>query len=297
MSDISLQKQFTPAPSQEEADVFVSAARAGEITEVAAFLRRYGTAADARDKFGHTALLYAAENGYAPVVELLLKKGADVNETSMIGTSPLMEAAREGHKDIVEILLNKGALPDKKDLASGKTALMYAARNGHRDVVAQLLGSGCAVDAKDMDGQTALIYAAGWGHKDVVALLLNGGAGVNEKTRHGATALMQAVMGRPEMPGIVGGEEGYAGVIRLLLEKGADLDARDYKGRTARQHAEAKKKTGAIAAMDRWIEKEKQRLIAEQAAQHEQWLKDTDFHKGLKKPIPAVRPFRLPPGR
>lgn len=57
-----------------------------------------------------TPLHYAAEKGYADIVELLLKKGANPNiKTNKDGKTPLSIAKRDGHKNIIELLIKYGA--------------------------------------------------------------------------------------------------------------------------------------------------------------------------------------------
>uniref|UniRef100_A0A1X7SW55 Uncharacterized protein n=1 Tax=Amphimedon queenslandica TaxID=400682 RepID=A0A1X7SW55_AMPQE len=58
---------------------------------------------------GDTALIAAAEGGNCDVVELLLKKGADLSHSNYEGYTALIVAAVEGHYDIVQLLLNNGA--------------------------------------------------------------------------------------------------------------------------------------------------------------------------------------------
>ena len=57
---------------------------------------------------GATALIWAAYQGHAEVVELLLMKGANVNARDKDGTTALMCAARRGYIEITELLLNYG---------------------------------------------------------------------------------------------------------------------------------------------------------------------------------------------
>jgi len=88
---------------------------------------------------GQTALQQASEFGYASVVELLIRRGADVNQEFKDGRTPLYWAARNGRKDIVEILIRSGANVNAK--ASGRSALMaaMAARQERRSEIYELL--------------------------------------------------------------------------------------------------------------------------------------------------------------
>src|SRR6185295_10439989 len=48
---------------------------------------------------GYTPLILAAQQGFAAVMEPLIKSGADVNARTANGTTPLMFAAASGHTD------------------------------------------------------------------------------------------------------------------------------------------------------------------------------------------------------
>lgn len=78
-------------------------------------------------KGGMTALLHAARQGHAEVVEALLRGGADINQQSADGTSPLLIATINGHFDLAVRLLEIGADPN---LASDAGATpLYGAIN------------------------------------------------------------------------------------------------------------------------------------------------------------------------
>lgn len=85
---------------------------------------------------GETAIQQAAEFGYTSVVELLIRRGADVNREFKDGRTPLYWAAKNGHKEIVEILIRSGANVNAK--ASGRSALT-AAREERRTEIYELL--------------------------------------------------------------------------------------------------------------------------------------------------------------
>jgi ankyrin repeat protein len=58
-------------------------------------------------------------------VELLLDKGARINDADDRGWTPLMIAADAGHGAVIEVLLKRGARTDISD-PKGKTALDLA---------------------------------------------------------------------------------------------------------------------------------------------------------------------------
>jgi ankyrin repeat protein len=85
---------------------------------------------------GQTALQQAAEFGYASVVELLIRRGADVNLAFKDGRTPLYWAVKNGHKEIIETLIRSGANVNAE--SSGRSALR-AAREERRSEIYELL--------------------------------------------------------------------------------------------------------------------------------------------------------------
>jgi len=87
---------------------------------------------------GITPLIMACTNGSAPMIQLLLNAGADVNQAKTNGTTPLMTAAASGSAEAVKILLDHGADVNAKESVHGQTALMFAAAM-NRDAVIRVL--------------------------------------------------------------------------------------------------------------------------------------------------------------
>jgi ankyrin repeat protein len=137
----------------------------------------------------NTALILAAEKGYAEVVKALLDKGADINVRSDDGSTALILAAEEGHEDVVKALLDKGADINLQS-KDGSTALILAAEEGHAEIVKALLGKGADINVQcDDDGSTALILAAEQDHKEIVKLLIRHGADPSIENKKKKTAL------------------------------------------------------------------------------------------------------------
>ena len=151
-----------------------------------------------------TPLFMAAKNGSAPMIELLLKAGADPNSTDSHGTTPLMSAAASGSTDAIKVFLSHGADVNAKETTWGQTALMFAASLNRAEAITLLIAHGADPKAtakvaslgdykipgdKDsvresapaaMGGMTALHYAAREGHMEAMRALVTGGADVNE---------------------------------------------------------------------------------------------------------------------
>lgn len=120
--------------------------------------------------------------------------------------------------------------------------LLQAARIGDYLDVSVLLDGGVETDwTEENEGKTALHFAAQYGHLRVAELLLEAGADIEAKSdafgddftvrsEKGRTPLIWAAAGRdcPRM---------QERMCRLLLDKGADVNARNVSARTALQEA------------------------------------------------------------
>ena len=88
---------------------------------------------------GATLLCRASGGGHMAVVELLLRKGAEVNNAlSNKGLTALYVASMSGHTAVVEVLLGKGADPSivcTRTNGVRWTALQVAIQRGHQAVV------------------------------------------------------------------------------------------------------------------------------------------------------------------
>lgn len=188
-----------------------------------------------RNRAGLTALHVAWRD--AALVRLLLEKGADVHVRTELGATPLLIAATAtGTEAVVAILLEKGADPDAAE-NRGVTPLVAAAGVGNTAVAKLLLAHGAKPNAfVKGEGQktvTPLMGAAHNGDEELVRLLLARNVDVNAVSppsdgtvKHGPvifgslTALHLAVAG------------GNLAVVKLLLDAGASVDARDARGLT-----------------------------------------------------------------
>jgi hypothetical protein len=169
------------------------------------------------------------------VIRLLVAKGANVNAADKFGRTPLMHAAQLAWGPSVNVLLEHGAKVDVRDY-EGKTPLMYAMRNRGLMVVAKLLEKGAEVNAKDRAGYTALMHAIRYARRDLIRLsnldeeeaTLPLERGRLTPPQKQTPQSRQGRMAQQEREG----RERYLELIRFLIEKGADVNARSKSGDT-----------------------------------------------------------------
>ncbi len=133
---------------------------------------------------GMTALHWAALNGDADLVSMLLHAGAHVGAKTRIGGyTPLHLVAQVGNSAVIAPLIAAGA-PVSAATTTGATALMQASHAGSTDSVRMLIENGADPNVKELaNGQTAIMFAAAADRVDVVKMLLARGADVSITSR------------------------------------------------------------------------------------------------------------------
>ena len=133
---------------------------------MAATLLKAGADPTLVDLTGKTAAFYAAARGFAKVLMLLLDAGADATQRAGNDLTALMWAAGHSNDvpapdalATLNLLLERGAVLDDAD-NRGRTALMTAAAQGHAGIVTRLLAAGADATLRDRQGKTARDLAA-----------------------------------------------------------------------------------------------------------------------------------------
>jgi ankyrin repeat protein len=211
-----------------------------------------------------TALLWAAAEGHAEVVEELINAGADFKSALSSGFTPLLFAVRNGHIEVVKTLLNAGVdvneriNPEKEwrhrgygaKLRPDATALHVAVENGHFELAAYLLENGADPNAADSIGYTALhaitnARRVGAGDADpppdprgrltsldLVRELAKHGADLNARMKGpGAVNLDSVVLG--PTPFLAAVQTSDIDFMKTLIDLGADPLLRDGGNKTA----------------------------------------------------------------
>lgn len=104
-------------------------------TEVVKLLLQSGAEVDLLDGAGRSAVLFASSGPFPETVAVLIEGGADINRADKAeGWTSLMLAAAEGHQPVVEVLLRNGAEIEIKD-NDGDTAIQHASNRGQTHIV------------------------------------------------------------------------------------------------------------------------------------------------------------------
>jgi hypothetical protein len=180
------------------------------------------------DQLDLTALHEACSKGDLEGVHSLVKSGADINTVDVRGATPLMIAVERDNIEIVDLLLGMKAKPDFIT-TSEKSPLGLAIDKGNVEIARLLLDNGADPNANSTEsllmrthpvGQAALI-----GNEEMVRLLLEKGADANGLPRNSRYRWtpMHVVMKTANR---------QEGVIKALLEHGAEVDRKDSLGHT-----------------------------------------------------------------
>ena len=121
----------------------------GKVREVRKWIEK-GENVSQFDDYGNTALHLAAEKGLRGVCKLLLDAGADINQrNTSVGWAAVHYAAYEGHADVLRMLIAHGAVPDLQD-KSGDTPETFATEWQNAECVAILREATAARRDRDM---------------------------------------------------------------------------------------------------------------------------------------------------
>jgi len=229
-----------------------------------------------RDAFAHgvgtTAMVYAIINVHYDLAAMLLEHGADPNISDIAGMGALYAAVdmaslqwtqgrpapilldRVDGADLVTLILAKGANPNARltraplkrhhdagttlNFGPGATPLMRAARTNDLAVMRMLLDAGANPYATLPDGTTSLMVAAGLGYGGLrgegIRIVIPTEEGAVDAVKmlldRGVDINAQNTAGNTALHGAVGRGDT---VVKLLADNGAYLDAKNVAGFTA----------------------------------------------------------------
>jgi ankyrin repeat protein len=165
-----------------------------------------------------TALHCAAKHGHLEIVSLLVERGAEVYSNPLATYPPVIIAEWNKHPSVVDYFLKE--IPDRAEGTNklGVT-INLAARSGWTDLVRKHIEMDpLAVHQRGWIGDTPLHWPAHNGNVEIVQLLLDAGADIESDE-------INWIGGKP----LQWASEHEPATVRLLLERGADVNARNIK--------------------------------------------------------------------
>jgi ankyrin repeat protein len=174
----------------------------------------------------------SAREGKLRIFELLRKNSKILREDLELGNSLLAIASVNGHWKYAERLFELGFGQNSGKLNwAGMRALKQAVKEGNKPMINALLRK-ASVTEDDEDGteDTILMLAISDEDRYLAKLLLNRGADPDFSTRGRVTPLMKA------------SRLGDTDMVKLLLFRGAEVNLRDEKDKSALDYANARKR-------------------------------------------------------
>ncbi len=214
-------------------DLLFKKVEQGDVTAISSYLEKGGdpNVVDPKNS-SQTLLIKAVYFGKTEIALKILDFNPNLNATDSNQCTALMYAAQHGRVLLFETLLEGGANAWLKN-KWGETAGDIALSNQNYDSIAILIKKNPVAINKEAYKSMAY-YAAGWGFTDFLRIFLDEGVPFLEvpmipKNPKRQTALMNACAW------------GHITAIRLLVDRGADLNVIDKEGKTALHYLAAAK--------------------------------------------------------
>ncbi len=176
---------------------------------------RAGANIETKDKKGKTALMIVSQYGNKNELEYFLGKRPDIHAIDKEGFSALFASARSGNFENFELLYRRKANINTLS-KQNETIFMIACIEGRRDLIQFIFDKGIEINAVNSKGESALAYAVRGNNIEIINFLINNNININMIDNDGNLP-----------PLFLAAEHGHVDVLKLLLEKGINVNHRN----------------------------------------------------------------------
>ena len=135
---------------------------------------------NAKDNIRDTPFLYAGAEGRLEILRLCLKAGANLKDTNRYGGTALIPAAQNGYPETVAELLKTEIDIDHVNrlgwTALLETIILSDGGPTHQNILKQLIEAGASVNLADAGGISPLAHAKARGYAEMIRMLEQAGA-------------------------------------------------------------------------------------------------------------------------
>lgn len=243
----------------------------------------HGAKVEAADAYGRTALHYATMNGFTDCVSFLLTRHMDIECRDHDGFSPLIYAIMNGHTPCVEILIQANASIEPRH-EGDHIPLSLACHFGHVDIALMLYNRGAKI-LPNAESLYPLHLAARQGHAELCRVLSQNTEDIDRPDKYNTwTPLFWAA------------NDGHVECVRILINAGCTVNAKDENGKTALYYAAWEGHMDCVQLLlDAGCEVEPvSDICATSAPQSPPALKDNDM-MDLENELDTIPSLSLPP--
>ena len=196
-----------------------------ELIDIIELLIKRGANLNVKNSEGYTALNSSIHLNKINAAEFLIKNRAPVNFDKNLYFNSLYLAVRYNRKEIADIMIdNNVELPaDKNEI---RILLHFAVTKNMVRLAEKLIEAGADINSKSRTGGSLLHSAAEGGAVEIIEDLISKNVDVNQRDNYHLTPMhIAAIFGKAE-------------TLKVLSENGADLNSKSYLGKTPLQFAE-----------------------------------------------------------